>query len=359
MAAATDEMPTTPDAYAGSFDLQDVEPIGDFSRIGPDGQRIAFDSSKIRYCNLLVDENINEPRSHRGSFGQSLTEGFEQYVRRQDAGNRTDPLCEWAIALSDFDNMPLNDVTMGSEVMTDRSTLMKIAATPYVQHCYGWKLDAFRIGSTLLVCPHAIEEEERFYTEGGLKSTFGLDVVKSLISESGHGVGEQISTANSYHRVMTSNLTDGGARPQASVCRPTENPIEVRIEFQGKLGSKWFVKALKWYIMSRLSGSRQLLLGVRTADDVLSGIEQLPTDFIRTNAERNRAWDAQTCFTFLYEVLARMRSLLEGKPDGQRLTVSYSPKDPKVRFKVHEACDPRQLFVSREFWQKFAVQTVA
>ncbi|KAH7729225.1 Protein dom-3 [Aphelenchoides avenae] len=204
------------------------------------------------------------------------------------------------------------------------------------------------------------------HTAGGLKSTFGLDVVKSLISESGHGVGEQISTANSYHRVMTSNLTDGArglkllyAGQVDCVHKESENPIEVRIEFQGKLGSKWFVKALKWYIMSRLSGSRQLLLGVRTADDVLSGIEQLPTDFIRTNAERNRAWDAQTCFTFLYEVLARMRSLLEGKPDGQRLTVSYSPKDPKVRFKVHEACDPRQLFVSREFWQKFAVQTVA
>lgn len=114
---------------------------------------------------------------------------------------------------------------MGSEVMTDRSTLMKIASTPYVKHRYGWKLDAFRIGSTLLICPHAIEEEESFYTDGGLKGTYRLDVVKDLISEvsgkaqadvyflicfqNGHSVGEKIGAATSYHRVMTSNLTDG------------------------------------------------------------------------------------------------------------------------------------------------------
>lgn len=68
--------------------------------------------------------------------------------------------------------------------MSDRSTLMKIASTPYVKHRYGWKLDAFRIGHTLLICPYAIEEEQaHFNTNGGLKGLFRLEQTKSIITE--------------------------------------------------------------------------------------------------------------------------------------------------------------------------------
>lgn len=51
MATTTaDDMPTIPDAFSGNFNLQDVEFIGHYSRIGHDGQQIAFDDSNIRYC---------------------------------------------------------------------------------------------------------------------------------------------------------------------------------------------------------------------------------------------------------------------------------------------------------------------
>lgn len=56
-------------------------------------------------------ESICEPISHRGSFGHNLNEGFEEYAPRQNAGNRTDSLCEWAIAISEKgQNKPLDEV---------------------------------------------------------------------------------------------------------------------------------------------------------------------------------------------------------------------------------------------------------
>lgn len=68
--------------------------------------------------------------------------------------------------------------------MTDPTTLMKIASTPYKKHRYGWKLDAFRMGNTLIVSPHTIAEEQRHYnTSGGLKGIYRLEMVKNAISQ--------------------------------------------------------------------------------------------------------------------------------------------------------------------------------
>lgn len=73
---------------------------------------------------------------------------------------------------------------MGSNVMTDRTTLMKIASTPYANHRHGWKLEAIRIGNTLIVCPRAIEGEQRHFTEGGgLKGVYRLEMLKSILTQ--------------------------------------------------------------------------------------------------------------------------------------------------------------------------------
>lgn len=50
--APIEDMPTTPDAYGGNFNLGDIETIGHFSRIG---HQLALDDSKMRYCNIPVD----------------------------------------------------------------------------------------------------------------------------------------------------------------------------------------------------------------------------------------------------------------------------------------------------------------
>ncbi|KAH7708387.1 Protein dom-3 [Aphelenchoides avenae] len=363
-----EDIPTTPDAYEGTFNLQSIALIGHVSRIGADGQRTAFDDSQVRYCRMRIDENVNEPHSRQGSFWHNLVEGFEQYVPHPEAGNRTDILCEWALANSVKNHIKtLNEVTMGSNVMTDRTTLMKIASTPYANHRHGWKLEAIRIGNTLIVCPRAIEGEQRHFTEGGgLKGVYRLEMLKSILTQSKDGGEQKTSTEKCYHRVMTANLTDGirGLKILYTakvdcVNRETTNPIEIRTQEKRLRPKDLLDKMLKWHILSRLSESRQLLLGVRTPDDKLEGIEVLPTNFMRDFAERENAWKTQPCFTFLYEVLERMRNQLQDKPEGHRLTVSYSPKSPKVHFEVHEACDHHQLFVSQIFWRVFAVNNVA
>lgn len=88
---------------------------------------------------------------------------------------------------------------MGSEVMTDRTTLMKIASTPYATHRYGWKLDAFRIGNTLLICPHKIHEEQEHYNAGGgLKGVYRLEMVKSAITQASNSVALTYATTFKY-----------------------------------------------------------------------------------------------------------------------------------------------------------------
>lgn len=73
---------------------------------------------------------------------------------------------------------------MDSDVMTDRTTLMKIASTPYAKHRYGWKLDAFRIGNTLLIRPHGFEDEQRHFREkGGLKGVYRLEMLKNIVTQ--------------------------------------------------------------------------------------------------------------------------------------------------------------------------------
>lgn len=78
----------------------------------------------------------------------------------------------------------------------------------------------------------------------------------------------------------------------------------------------------------------------------------MPTQFMRDFAEHNNEWKAHTCFTFLYAVLDRMRSKLESKPNGHRLTVSYTPTANVVNFVVHDALETH-LVVSQKFWQQF------
>ncbi|KAH7712650.1 Protein dom-3 [Aphelenchoides avenae] len=361
--APIEDMPTTPDAYGGNFNLGDIETIGHFSRIG---HQLALDDSKMRYCNIPVDENLMEPGSYRGHFWHNLDAGFEQYVGRLNAGNRTDPVCEWAIGVSAVaDNKPLGTVTTGAEVMSDRTTLMKIASTPYSKNRYGWKLDAFRIGNTLLICPQSIDEEQQHYnSSNGLKGVYRLEMVKNAITQGFNGDDDKIDASSSYHRVTTTRLTDGArslkllyASQVDCVNRESNNVIEVRSHGKRMRPEDWLSRGPNWYIMSRLSGSRQLLIGVRTKDARLEGIERLPTDFMRAVSESHSEWKAQVCFTFLYQVLTRMRDLLEGKPDGQLLTASYSPKAPAVRFEVHDMGVPSQLFVSQKFWQQFAVHS--
>lgn len=64
-----------------------------------------------------------EPGSYRGHFWHNLDAGFEQYVGRLNAGNRTDPVCEWAIGVSAVaDNKPLGTVSFA---------LQKDLRTPY------------------------------------------------------------------------------------------------------------------------------------------------------------------------------------------------------------------------------------
>lgn len=68
--------------------------------------------------------------------------------------------------------------------MSDRTTLMKIASTPYSKNRYGWKLDAFRIGNTLLICPQSIDEEQQHYnSSNGLKGVYRLEMVKNAITQ--------------------------------------------------------------------------------------------------------------------------------------------------------------------------------
>uniref|UniRef100_A0A914CBQ7 Decapping nuclease n=1 Tax=Acrobeloides nanus TaxID=290746 RepID=A0A914CBQ7_9BILA len=297
-------------------------------------------------------------------FELDLSNELEQYIHRDPNFNRIQPVMTWCMRQKQTTGRTLSNVTENANFVTDRTSLSKIATTPYEDRTFGWKLQCRRIGKTIFMCPYKVlEENEHFNSPLQQENSYVREKLRNIVtmpySDFKNMESPYLNPNNSYHHVNLVELCNKEESAQFSVLYASQvdilkkgKPVEIRCH-TGNFGAgkAWRSKTMKWYFQFVFSGADEVIIARKSRDHLkIEFIDEVPTKIFRAEAEENMWWTQNGCLSFLFEVLKEVHEKLHNLPEGKALVVTHNPQSTNVIFEVR---DDEPNFIPFEFTQTF------
>ncbi|VDK83979.1 unnamed protein product [Cylicostephanus goldi] len=162
---------------------------------------------------------------------------------------------------------------------------------------------------------------------------------------------EAVTCLEEFAVVNRSTLTAGSERPlklvysgEVDAINAEGDIVELKTQRYALNNTFWKYKSLKWWLQSHLLGIRDIVVGYRDDDGIVTKVELLHTNDLYKRGE----WSANVCMGVLYKVLSEVQSQL--KRNGKPCIVRYQG-DSKVT--VHRAAPADVDFFTSRFKTHF------
>ncbi|CAJ0595236.1 unnamed protein product [Cylicocyclus nassatus] len=270
------------------------------------------------------------------------------------AEQELDVLLEWIVAQAP-NGGPLKKVLHEADFVSWRGLLTRIAATPFCPKD-SWQFTAARVGGVIFLCEgdryrrmEAMTPQEQMMTYWGFKFEHYMTVKEKYEKPK---TDEAVTCLEEFAVVNRSTLTAGSERPlklvysgEVDAINAEGDIVELKTQRHALNNNFWKYKSLKWWLQSYLIGIRDIVVGFRDDNGIVTQVDLLHTDDLY---ERG-GWSANVCMGVLFRVLSAIRSQL-GR-NGKACIVRYVQSDNKVT--IHRAALADVDFFTSKFKTHF------
>jgi hypothetical protein len=234
----------------------------------------------------------------------------------------------------------LSQVVHGAHFFSGRGTLKAIASTPFTQDA--WKIFAFKHEGVIFLMDAKNPLQSDVVANDFVGHRFE-QLITYKPPETRPNTTNPLNTFNRFMVMCKSTLMRKKDEAPLVCMYSAEtdcidkagNFIELKTELENLSPARHRAnKYLSWYLQCRLAGIREVVVGIKKTPAIygktpctVKEVKRIPIKSLPMKADGRSHWNERECIDFLYAYLAKIKAILDEKPEGMMATGQLLEKE--------------------------------